>query len=316
MLMFIFNSIFHKYLPTLKHHFEKLDVPNELWISKWFQTLFTICLPLDVLTRLWDCIFVKGLDFIFNFTISLLKYIEKDLTKLNDISEVSDFFKHLNMYFNSEKRVKIDIEELIQEALNFKIPKDLIVSLTSEYEKINDFNMSSIECNMDFHQLYTDFQLKNIDKLSEDLVVNISDNFKIVKMNEEVKSKFFKRKQSRNNGSESVMVSSNNERISQIYDVDEANIIEKYLVESDNMINNKLKDHTLKIKTNPIRIRENNEKNNGIKILKYSMNDDYENMNNISEFRGSNEKLYKKMRNFVINRSAKDVNRELNFESR
>jgi hypothetical protein len=315
--MFIFNSIFHKYLPNLKHHFEKLDVPNELWISKWFQTLFTICLPLDVLTRLWDCIFVKGLDFIFNFTISLLKYIERDLLKLNDISEASDFFKHLNMYFNSEKRMKIDIEELIQEALNFKIPKDFIISLTCEYELTNNFKISSIEYKLDFHQLYTDFQLKNIDKLSEDLVVNISDNFKIVKLNEEVKSKFFKRKQSRNNGSEHVNVSSYQERISQICDIDEANIIENYLVESDNMLNNKLKDHTLKINTNPSRIRENNENNNlGIKIMKYTMNNDYEDINNISEFRGSSEKLYKKMRNLVINKSAKDVNKELNFESR
>lgn len=134
--VYVFEVVFNKYLPELKQHFDKLEVPNELWISKWFQTLFTVCIPVDLLVRVWDCFIVKGLDFLFNFSIALLKKHEKSLLTFQDISEVSQYFRSMNPSLTKEKdRIKFDVEELISNALDLKISKTLLNSLRIEYER-------------------------------------------------------------------------------------------------------------------------------------------------------------------------------------
>jgi hypothetical protein len=151
-----FEYLFEKHFPSLKKHFDDLDIPKELWISKWIQTLFTICLPLDVLIRLWDCIFAKGLEFLFNFSLALIKEIEPDLKKFNDISDISEYFKTLNPYCNntSGKNLKIEVEVLIKDALSIKVSKNLLNNLKTEYETKFNVDLSIFNVNYDLKSLY------------------------------------------------------------------------------------------------------------------------------------------------------------------
>jgi len=124
-----FDHIFKEKLPNLKKHFEKLEVPNELWICKWIQTLYTICIPFELLVRLWDCILAKGLNFILNFTFALLDKYEKELLKLLDLSDISDFFKNIGC-----KMKACEYEELINCSLEMSIPQSLLDKLRTEFE--------------------------------------------------------------------------------------------------------------------------------------------------------------------------------------
>ena len=184
-----FNGIFNEYLPNLKKHFEKLEIPNELWISKWFQTLFTICMPIDVLVRIWDCIFVKGLDFIFNFSITLLKSFEHELLKYDDISDIADYFKNINPYFHQEKAIKVNIESLITEALHLKIKIKLLKDLKKEYELKFNVDLSVLQTN-DFNAIYDNF-INNYNKNNSGIDENYGqEEEKISHLKEETKSKF------------------------------------------------------------------------------------------------------------------------------
>ena len=51
------------------------------WFSKWVQTLFTYNFNFYTVTRLWDIIFSKGLDFIFIISLSILDFLEKEFVK-------------------------------------------------------------------------------------------------------------------------------------------------------------------------------------------------------------------------------------------
>ena len=143
--LYQFDYIFYKKMPNLKKHFENLGIPNEAWVSKWFQTLYTICLPLDVVKRLWDCIFSIGLEFLFNFTLAILKHFEEDLIKFNDMIDLSEYLKSMNPYLNKkENKQKIDIEKIIEEGKKIIIPKNVLDNLRSEYEKLYNLDLSKM----------------------------------------------------------------------------------------------------------------------------------------------------------------------------
>ena len=143
--LYQFDYIFYKKMPNLKKHFENLGIPNEAWVSKWFQTLYTICLPLNVVKRLWDCIFAVGLEFLFNFTLALLKHYEEDLIKFNDMIDLSEYLKSMNPYLNKkENKQKIDVEKIIEEAKMIVIPKNVIENLRCEYERIYKLDLKKI----------------------------------------------------------------------------------------------------------------------------------------------------------------------------
>ena len=166
-----FENIFAKLMPNLKEHFDTLEVPNELWISKWFQTLFTICLPLDLLVRVWDCIFAKGLDFVFNFSFALLRKFEKKLLEFDDISDISQHFRNMNPYLTKkEERIIFNVEELISDALQIKISKSLLNQLRIEYE--NKFKV-------DLSILKVKYDIKSFDSSSKESVKNTENNFEI-----------------------------------------------------------------------------------------------------------------------------------------
>ena len=150
LFLYQFDYIFYKKMPNLKKHFENLGIPNEAWVSKWFQTLYTICLPLNVVTRLWDCIFCFGLEFLFSFTLAILKHFEEDLLKFNDMIDLSEYLKSLNPYLNKKQnKQKLDIEKIIDEGKKIVIPQNVIDNLRTEYEKMHNIDLKHI--NMKYH---------------------------------------------------------------------------------------------------------------------------------------------------------------------
>ena len=138
-----FDHIFMKFLPDLKKHFDMLEVPNELWVGKWFQALYTNCLTYEMVTRLWDCLIINGLIFLHNFTLSILQYLEQDLLKCNDICDVADIFNFMNPYSEGKsQRKNVNINEIIENALKFDIPIKLLIKLKNRYEKQKKFDLS------------------------------------------------------------------------------------------------------------------------------------------------------------------------------
>ena len=55
--IFIFDDLLLKYIPQLRKHLIDNEIPNDVWIIKWFQTAFTMILPINWSKKLWDNIF-------------------------------------------------------------------------------------------------------------------------------------------------------------------------------------------------------------------------------------------------------------------
>jgi hypothetical protein len=180
--MYIFNYLFKKLFPKLFNHFNKLEIPNEIWISKWMQTLFILNLPFNELCRIWDCLFVFGLDFFITISLSIMHYFENDLLEFKDSTEVIYYLKEClnpkkyeNIYKDFDKRI-ITLDKIINKAEKYfkKMEKD-IKKMKNEYIKNNNMNFTII-----------DFKYE-VDLISQSYLSQSSINLK-----SEIKNKFMK----------------------------------------------------------------------------------------------------------------------------
>ena len=131
---YIFDKEFSKLLPELKKKFDNFLITYDVWIGKWFQTIFTLILPIEWCKRLFDCIFVNGIFFQIYFGLALVILLEKNLNKLEDDSEILNYFKEFNDnplsnnkkisnllsikdLLNKSKKIKIDINDYYKKYL-------------------------------------------------------------------------------------------------------------------------------------------------------------------------------------------------------
>ena len=138
-LNYIFDSLLNLYAHDLKNHLDKMDMPLDLWMGKWLQTVFTIILPINWCQRLWDNIFAENIFFMVKFGIAFTLMIKDDLMKMNEELEILNYFKEFeksslgeeNEFLNS----KGDICSIILKAKKFKID---VESYLKNYEKSNE----------------------------------------------------------------------------------------------------------------------------------------------------------------------------------
>ena len=152
-LNYIFDSLLNLYAHDLKNHLVKMDMPLDLWMGKWFQTVFTIILPINWCQRLWDNIFAENIFFMVKFGIAFTLMIKDDLMKMGEEIEILNYFKEFeksslgedNELLNSKgdiysvilkaKKIKIDVESYLKNyEKNHELGKDFYIKM----EKIED----------------------------------------------------------------------------------------------------------------------------------------------------------------------------------
>ncbi|KAI5892609.1 TBC-domain-containing protein [Schizophyllum commune H4-8] len=75
-------------LPKLHNHLLDLGIDLPAICFSWFLSLFTDCLPVETLFRLWDVFMVNGLDVLFRVALAILKNNEQELLQCESISAV------------------------------------------------------------------------------------------------------------------------------------------------------------------------------------------------------------------------------------
>ena len=130
-LNFIFDILLEEYIPEVKKHLDEMGITYDLWIGQWFQTLFTIILPVNWCKRLWDCIYSENIFFMVKFGIAFIRILKDDIMIKSEEIDIIDFFKGLQKYSlcpeNNYLEQKIDINTLIIKASKIKLdPEDYI----------------------------------------------------------------------------------------------------------------------------------------------------------------------------------------------
>ncbi|KAF0374118.1 rab-GTPase-TBC domain-containing protein [Gigaspora margarita] len=90
--LFQFDHLVEEMLPKVHYHLRSQGINSSMYASQWFMTLFAYKFPLSLVFRIYDTIFMEGIESIFRFSIALLKKNEKKLIEM-DFEPLLEYLK-------------------------------------------------------------------------------------------------------------------------------------------------------------------------------------------------------------------------------
>ena len=138
LLNYIFENLLEHYCPELKEHLESLGITIDLWMGRWFHTIFTLVLPINWCKRIWDNIFTENIFFLVKFGICFSLMIKEDILNMEEEIQVLNYFKKYEKYSlcfdNEELDKKHNINKIIEKSQKININLEFYFKI---YEKLN-----------------------------------------------------------------------------------------------------------------------------------------------------------------------------------
>ena len=258
-LNFIFDILLEENIPEIKNHLDELGITYDLWIGQWFQTLFTIVLPLNWCKRVWDCIFAENIFFLVKFGLVFTKILKSEILEKEEEIDVINFFKEMQKFSMCQENKfledKSDINTLITKANKIKLdPEEYIKLYKKRNENYNEFKLA-----MDKNDRLA-YSLEKGNSAWNDFKINTRNTVLFEDEKKEKKEK-----------------GANLQQIEEMYgedDKEEKNIIEDEDIKNNEIKNKKNENKKIEVKINKHQIKNENDNQINIKpILKRKDND-------------------------------------------
>ncbi|KAM5170900.1 TBC1 domain family member 2B isoform 2-T3 [Mantella aurantiaca] len=91
----VFRDLLGEKLPRLSAHFDQHNVDYTLITFNWFLVVFVDSVVSDIFFRIWDSFLYEGSKVIFRFALSLFKYKEEEILRIQDSTSI---FKYLRYF--------------------------------------------------------------------------------------------------------------------------------------------------------------------------------------------------------------------------
>ncbi|SPO22937.1 uncharacterized protein UTRI_01615 [Ustilago trichophora] len=102
-----------EHMPRLHAHISELGVDLPAITFAWFLSLYTDCLPVETLFRVWDVMFVEGMVILFRVAMSILKLYEAELLATTSASSFYGLAHSLtSRLFSVDKLIHLACNEL------------------------------------------------------------------------------------------------------------------------------------------------------------------------------------------------------------
>ncbi|OCF41132.1 hypothetical protein I317_05046 [Kwoniella heveanensis CBS 569] len=102
----VLNDLVTQLVPKVHVHLEGLGVDLASITFGWWLSLFTDCLPVETLFRVWDVFFVEGHDTLFRVAIAILKSNEAEICATESVSDLFNFISNMtSRLWNADKLI-------------------------------------------------------------------------------------------------------------------------------------------------------------------------------------------------------------------
>ncbi|KAF9141150.1 hypothetical protein BGX30_005364 [Mortierella sp. GBA39] len=104
----VLKELVQEIMPRLSLHFQEMHVDLTAVTFSWFLTLFTDCLPVETLLRVWDVFFVEGMMVVFKIAVAVLWMNEKEILKCRNGAAVYCYMKQMTLVMHqADKLMKV-----------------------------------------------------------------------------------------------------------------------------------------------------------------------------------------------------------------
>ncbi|KAG0075456.1 hypothetical protein BGZ90_009874 [Linnemannia elongata] len=104
----VLKELVQEIMPRLSLHFQEMHVDLTAVTFSWFLTLFTDCLPVETLLRVWDVFFVEGMMVVFKIAVAILWMNEKEILKCRNGAAVYCYMKQMTLVMHqADKLMKV-----------------------------------------------------------------------------------------------------------------------------------------------------------------------------------------------------------------
>ncbi|WWC71777.1 uncharacterized protein I206_105736 [Kwoniella pini CBS 10737] len=104
----VLNDLVTQLVPKLHFHLEELGVDLASVTFGWWLSLFTDCLPVETLFRVWDVTFVEGHDTLFRVAIAILKLNEVEICATESVSDLFSFISNMtSRLWNADRLIAL-----------------------------------------------------------------------------------------------------------------------------------------------------------------------------------------------------------------
>ena len=125
----VLQSLMQSHLPQLAAVLDSHHIELGLVTLQWFITLFSSCLQVKILIRLWDLLFYQGTTILFRISLAMLKRVEKQITEASNSAEIFNILTSLPATVDDFD----ELLELANDVCDDKVSKELIDSLRRKH---------------------------------------------------------------------------------------------------------------------------------------------------------------------------------------
>ena len=104
-LKLIHEKLNDKY-PSFNEHLVKIEVIDEIWLWKWLDLCFLTCLGYDVVSKIFDIIFVYGVDSLVEICLAVIEIFHDDIIECEDLTEFNKVINNGIIPMDNKKKEK------------------------------------------------------------------------------------------------------------------------------------------------------------------------------------------------------------------
>ncbi|BGP23116.1 hypothetical protein JCM10295v2_002009 [Rhodotorula toruloides] len=120
----VLRDLVERIMPKFATHLDEHGVELSAITFGWFLSLFTDCLPIQTLLRVWDLFFIHGTIFLFRIAVAILKLHEAELLACDSAASLYALLGQLpSGLWNADRLLKVACDDLAS------VVKDRDVSL-------------------------------------------------------------------------------------------------------------------------------------------------------------------------------------------
>ncbi|CAO3618537.1 unnamed protein product [Cunninghamella blakesleeana] len=132
--LYQFSSLLKEFLPNLSAHFEEHSIHAAMYASQWFLTLFAYAFPMDLVTRIYDIIFLEGAaETIMRVAIAMLQRSEHLILQEQEFEHLLDCVTTRKLCTPYQENWSLVIQETM--SLSKAITTSKLDELTDQYNQ-------------------------------------------------------------------------------------------------------------------------------------------------------------------------------------